>query len=75
MVEHEMVEHERESQKQTSRRVLLVGAGHRARAVGAALTALSALDAEGERSLEPCLEFPLADLEELLTQRALQGLL
>mgnify|MGYP001220292895 CR=1 FL=1 len=79
-VEHDVegdVEHvaERGSQKPSLRRVLLVGAGQRARAVGAALTALSALDAEGERSVEPCLEFQLADLEELLTQRSLEGLL
>lgn len=66
-----MAEHER----RTPKAVLLVGPGQHAREAGAVLAALSALDPTGERHAEPLPELGLADLEELLTQRSLEGLL
>lgn len=68
-----MAEHEPE--RRTPRAALLVGPGRRARETGAVLTALSALDAAGERGAEALAEFALADLEELLARRSLEGLL
>lgn len=68
-----MAEHD--SERRSPRSVLLVGAGRRAHEVGAVLAALSSLDAEGQRRLEPLAELGVADLEELLAQRPVEGLL
>ncbi|MSR61923.1 MAG: hypothetical protein EXS08_05710 [Planctomycetes bacterium] len=66
---------ERETERRASRPALLLGSGRWARETGAALAALSALDGDGERRLEPCPEFGVADLEQLLEKRPLEGLL
>jgi hypothetical protein len=58
-----------------ARRVLLLGAGQRPREVGAVLSALAALRADGERALEPLSPLGVGDLEELLAQRPDEGLL
>jgi len=66
---------ERETERRASRPALLLGSGRWARETGAALAALSALDGEGERRGEPCPELGVADLEQLLEKRPLEGLL
>ncbi len=66
---------EPDSERRSPRRVLLVGPGRRAREAAAVLVALSGLDGEGLRRGEPLSEVGLVDLEELLAQRSLEGLL
>jgi len=68
-----MAQHDSETRE--SKAVLLVGSGRRARETGAVLATLSGLDEAGERRAEPWREMGVADLEELLTQRPLEGLL
>lgn len=68
-----MAEHDTE--RRGPRSVLLIGAGRHAHEVGAVLAALSSLDSEGERRLEPLVQLGVADLEELLAQRPVEGLL
>src|SRR5262245_30155715 len=66
---------DKEPERRT-RPALLVGAGRRAREAGAVLSTLSALDPEGgERTRDPLPQAVLGDLEELLTQRPMEGLL
>jgi hypothetical protein len=66
---------EREHERRDHRAQLLVGPGPRAREAGAVLAVLSSLDTAGERRLTPLADTAVADLEELLAQRAVEGLL
>jgi hypothetical protein len=66
---------ERDSERRPARPELWIGPGRRARATGALLATLATLDADGEPRGEPLPALRLADLEELLAQRALEGLL
>src|SRR5262245_4523647 len=66
---------ERDSEPRPARAQLWLGAGRRARESGALLAALSALDADGTPRLEPLSVLALGDLEELLAQRTLEGVL
>jgi hypothetical protein len=64
-----------DNDRRSPRTALLLGSGRRARETGAVLSTLSTLDAEGESKLEALPLFGVADLEELLAQRPLEGLL
>jgi len=64
---------EKDGELHAARPVLLLGAGRRAHEVGAVLAALSTLDEEGQRRREALGLFGVADLEELLAQRPLEG--
>ena len=68
---------ERDGDRRTGRTVLLVGAGARARELGAVLSALAAVRAEerGDKAVEPLRPQGFKDLEELLAQRPEEGLL
>lgn len=66
---------ESDTERRNPRPVLLVGAGRRTRQVSATLAALSSIAPEGDGRLEPYPEFGVADLEELLAQRPVEGLL
>jgi hypothetical protein len=61
-----------ERHERVEKAVLLVGAGRRAREAGAVLAALATIDEAVEGGAAP---IPLADLEELLGQRAREGVL
>lgn len=68
-----MTDRQEKDGEHATRPVLLLGAGRRPHEVGAVLAALSTLDAEGQRRREPLGLFGVADLEELLAQRPLEG--
>jgi len=64
-----------DSEKRAARGALLIGPGRRAHEVGSVLVALSVLDGAGKHRREPLAELDVTDLEELLAQRTLEGLL
>ena len=68
---------ERDGDRRAGRTVLLVGAGARARELGAVLSTLAAVRSEerGEKAVEPLRPQGFKDLEELLAQRPEEGLL
>ncbi len=64
---------EKDGEPRSTRPVLLLGAGRRVHEVGAVLSTLAALDEDGERSHEALALFGVADLEQLLAQKPLEG--
>lgn len=66
---------ERDPERRPASSELWIGPGRCAREAGACLTVLASLDEAGEPRREPPAALRLSDLEELLAQRALSGLL